>query len=495
MSGGKKVLGNPLDVLGDLYSNGDIRTRKGVAGGGDVHGRHLYAGMAGGVHIYDGNSPTDSWVGFEIAGDGQPSGNYILRAGGSSGPADVMAFLTSAPYTSAHITQTAINGLVLNSVIQPTTTGSANNWSPAGLVDGFGGAGTAVIEWKGTSSLSITGLYAAQMHGTTVVLKNASVTAGAFFTFAADVSSSTATNRLRDAPISLGLSESCALIYDANQSRWLTLVAPTNSDIQIFSASGTWTKPLWAKWVDVYLIGGGGGGGSGCKGAASTLRRGGQGGGGAGVSQLTLLAASLGGTETVTIGAGGGGGASGNAATGNDGTAGGDTTFGTYVRAQGGAKGKGGTAAAFDGSAVTALGTVSDGTPNTLSSTTGGVGSAGANSRYGGSAGGAGGGITTANATSGGGDGGAIAVCSGLTTAGGAGAVTAGSAGTAGTTPATDHAGTGGGGGASSTAGNGGNGGAGGRGSGGGGGGATQTGNSGAGGNGGAGRAIVISGR
>ena len=39
-----------------------------------------------------------------------------------------------------------------------------------------------------------------------------------------------------------------------------------------FSSSGTWTKPSWARTVQVIGVGGGGGGGSGKKGISGSTR-------------------------------------------------------------------------------------------------------------------------------------------------------------------------------------------------------------------------------
>jgi hypothetical protein len=129
-------------------------------------------------------------------------------------------------------------------------------------------------------------------------------------------------------------------------------------DSQIFTASGTYTKPAGLKAVMVRLVGGGGaGGGTAATGASSGSEAGG--GGGGGYSEKVILADDLGTTETVTIGAGGTAAVAGN----NAGGTGGTTSFGSHLQATGGGGGLGGAAAA--------------GAPTAASPGAGGVGSGG----------------------------------------------------------------------------------------------------------------------
>jgi hypothetical protein len=107
-------------------------------------------------------------------------------------------------------------------------------------------------------------------------------------------------------------------------------IAGGSTDIQVFTASGVWTKPTGAKIIEVYLVSGGGGGGSGRRGSSLVARYGGGGGASGVMNAVKLDAASLDSTENVWIGAGGTGGAAQttNDANGNGGGSGASSFFG-----------------------------------------------------------------------------------------------------------------------------------------------------------------------
>lgn len=111
---------------------------------------------------------------------------------------------------------------------------------------------------------------------------------------------------------------------------------PRGPEMQIFTASGSFAKPHWARAVRVRLVGGGGGGGGAGVSSAGQSAVGGGGGGGGYAEEwipVNLLAVS----ETVTVGAAGAASTAGANPGGNGGT----SSFGAHLSATGGTGGAG----------------------------------------------------------------------------------------------------------------------------------------------------------
>jgi hypothetical protein len=183
---------------------------------------------------------------------------------------------------------------------------------------------------------------------------------------------------------------------------------PTN--VQVFTADGTWTKPENAKFVHVRLISAGGGGGSGRRGAAASIRGGGGAGAGGNANEAVFPAESLPATVAVSVGVGGAGGAGAavDDTNGSAGVAGSASLFGDVLKsstASGGGAGTGaagGTGGLVAGGSATFLGfggSGGDGGFGAAGGASGGLASAGG--------GGGGGGITAGDLDENGADGGA----------------------------------------------------------------------------------------
>lgn len=126
--------------------------------------------------------------------------------------------------------------------------------------------------------------------------------------------------------------------YDGTQFQMLSQTAATTvsgADYQLFTASGTWTKPSGVNANSIVIVeawaggGGGGGAGAGSNGPGS--------GGGGAYLRKEFLASSLPATVSVTVGLGGTAGDT----TGTSGGVGGNSLFGSYLTVYGGGGGAG----------------------------------------------------------------------------------------------------------------------------------------------------------
>lgn len=173
--------------------------------------------------------------------------------------------------------------------------------------------------------------------------------------------------------------------------------APAAAKVDVYTTSGTWTKPAGAKVVVIHAIGGGGGGGGGANKNAGTIAGGGGGGGGAGRTVAWLDASLFPSSVPVTIGAGGLGGTGGTGtANGTDGTGGGTSLFGTNITtawcwAFGGGRGFGGSTGGGLGGTPQGMFMGSPGAAGAANNSAGGA----ATATGGGGGGGGGGGVTS----------------------------------------------------------------------------------------------------
>ena len=229
-----------------------------------------------------------------------------------------------------------------------------------------------------------------------------------------------------------------AFTVDRTSGRLWFAQGATRRETTVLAASGDWTPPVWARWVEAVCVGGGGGGGAGAVGASGSVRFGGGGGGAGGVVSGLWPVNGFSGALTVTVGAGG---ASGGVGANSTVSAGGSLLL----------TGEGGKAGAT-GSAASGVGGAGGG--GLIRSNAGGDSSASAIASAGQAqarpdgpgGGGAGGGVSAANVAFSGGAGGDGAVLH-VRAAGGLGRTTSGLNGQASPLSALSCAGGGGGGG------------------------------------------------
>ena len=246
--------------------------------------------------------------------------------------------------------------------ISPTQiTADQNDYNPTGL------AASSVLRLNSDASRNVTGLQGGadgrviciiNVGSNPIVLKNQGA------------SSSAANRFLFGIDITLAAEQSVRLWYDATSSRWRQCAyAPTGKliGVQVFTASGTYTRSAGCRTVIAEVIAGGGSAGGVGAAGASTLGAS-SGGGGGGYSMRRV--AAPGSTETVTVGAGGAA-TSAAAVTGNTG---GTSSFGSWCSATGGAGGSGASPSSEGASAAMSAGGAGSGGDLNLMGDAGGIG-------------------------------------------------------------------------------------------------------------------------
>lgn len=245
---------------------------------------------------------------------------------------------------------------ILDAVLFNPTAGSTTDWTYSSAVTGYqspaaAGAVNGTVYFYRAYSSDLTQWeegYGAWNSGTsvlartTVLFNSAGNTSKINFTNPPLVAIVAPTSLLQDAAslFTTGVIPSARLgsggagggtKFLSDAQTFTTIVTPKAADQQVFTSSGTWTKPSGFSSKAYALIECWGAGGGAGRGTANF-----GGGGGGSYKARWILLSSLGSTETVTVGAGGLG-RTGSTGAGGDG---GNTTFGSWITAYGGQGGQ-----------------------------------------------------------------------------------------------------------------------------------------------------------